>query len=77
MPPNLPARLRPTPLSSAAANLLHSVTYDAHRLGGAAGHDQISECYAHLHDSRQKFVEYVSRLEARLHIPQEQFFRFD
>lgn len=70
---NLPARLKPTPLSTKAANLLHSVVYDAEKVGESATPDN----YVHLAASRMALIRYISRLEERLGIQQHQFYRFD
>jgi len=73
---NLPARLEPTLLSTEAANLLHSLVYDAGRMG-AATPGTVGEDYVHLAQSRMNLVRYISQLETLLNIPQHQFYRFD
>lgn len=77
---NLPARLEPTPLTSEAANLLHSVIYDAESLGATKQDGFEAEIHAdaiHLSASRMKLVRYISQLERKLRLPQQQFYRFD
>jgi hypothetical protein len=69
----LPARLEPTLLSTDAANKLHSVTYDAVKLGM----ENTPENAMHLAESRMKMVRYISHLETLLMIKQVQFYRFD
>lgn len=75
--PNLPARLLPTLLSTRAANLMHSLVYDAQRMGEARGLTELSENHSLLCGSRKALAEYISELEQARHIPQEKFFRFD
>jgi hypothetical protein len=77
---NLPARLAPTLLSTEAANLIHSVVYDAESFGVERQDGFDADIHAsaiHLSASRMKLVRYISHLEHLLHIPQHQFYRFD
>jgi hypothetical protein len=77
---DLPARLEPILLTTEAASLLFSVTYDAHRLGSAMGssaREEIGDNYHALNQSRAKLVRYISRLEKRLGLDQHSFHKFD
>lgn len=77
---NLPARLEPTLLTTEAANLLHSVIYDAEMLGESKSTGPESSIHGDalmLSGSRMKLVRYISQLERKLRLPQQQFYRFD
>ena len=75
---DLPVRLQPITLSTEAANKLHSVTFDAVRLGMSTALEQHAGAdYTALTQSRKALVQYISQLEEALHIPQQTFYRFD